>query len=149
MTRFLLSEPAPDIDVKATARRILSITTASLGLACTPVLAQTSPAHGPLLAAPGAPAAPADSASLDVPMADYLALLAQIAPAAHDGAQTYLSAVRQRCSRSLTTLELRRAMSDGAGDPVLMAMIRASHLRDRRALEASSLQVVCPSGGRQ
>ena len=73
--------------------------------------------------ASGLSATPAD----DVPMDDYLVLLAQISPAAREGAQGYLQAFQRRCGRSLTTQELRRAVSDGDGDPVLMGMIRASH----------------------
>ena len=67
------------------------------------------------------------TAAEDVPMADYLGLLAQISPAAREGAQGYLQAFQWRCRRSLTTQELRRAVSDGDGDPVLMGMIRANH----------------------
>lgn len=63
----------------------------------------------------------------DVPMDDYLALLAQISPAAREGAQGYLQAFQRRCGRVLTTQELRRAVSDGDGEPVLMGMIRANH----------------------
>ena len=67
------------------------------------------------------------TAAADVPMDDYLGLLAQISPAAREGAQGYLQAFEQRCGRVLTTQELRRAVSDGDGEPVLMGMIRASH----------------------
>ena len=67
------------------------------------------------------------TAADDVPMDDYLGLLAQISPAAREGAQGYLQAFQRRCGRALTTQELRRAMSDGDGDPVLMGMIRANH----------------------
>ena len=63
----------------------------------------------------------------DVPMNDYLGLLAQISPAARGGAQSYLQAFQRRCSRALTTQELRRAVSEGDGDPILMGMIRANH----------------------
>ena len=79
----------------------------------------------------------------DIPLDDYLGLLTQIAPAAHDGAQAYRQAFQQRCDRSLKTAELRRAMSDGDGDPVLMAMIRASHLRDASAIAQLRQRVVC------
>lgn len=72
------------------------------------------------------PAAPASSAD-EIPMADYLGLLAQINPAAREGAQAYLKAFQQRCGRALTTMELRQAIAQGEGDPVLMAMLRASH----------------------
>ena len=73
--------------------------------------------------ASGLSATPAD----DVPMDDYLGLLAQISPAAREGAQGYLQAFQRRCGRALTTQELRRAVSDGDGEPVLMGMIRANH----------------------
>ena len=73
--------------------------------------------------ASGVTATSADDVSLD----DYLGLLAQISPAARDGAQGYLQAFQRRCGRALTTQELRRAVSDGDGDPVLMGMIRANH----------------------
>ena len=63
----------------------------------------------------------------DVPMDDYLGLLAQISPAAREGAQGYLQAFQRRCGRVLTTQELRRAVSDGDGDPVLMGMIGSNH----------------------
>jgi hypothetical protein len=67
------------------------------------------------------------SASDDIPMADYLGLLAQISPAAREGAQVYLQAFQQRCGRALTTMELRQAIAQAEGDPILMAMVRASH----------------------
>ena len=73
--------------------------------------------------ASGLSATPAD----DVPMNDYLGLLAQISPAAREGAQSYLQAFQRRCGRALTMQELRRAVSDGDGEPVLMGMIRANH----------------------
>ena len=63
----------------------------------------------------------------DVPLEDYLALLAQISPAARDGAQAYLCAFAQRCGRPLTALELRKAIAHGSGDPILMGMVSASH----------------------
>ena len=90
-----------------------------------------------------APASPAVTISDDMSLADYLALLAQIAPAAHEGAQAYLQAFRQRCGRPLRTTELRRAMSEGDGDPVLMGMVRASHLRDANGLAQLGQRVVC------
>lgn len=125
------------VDIPAAARRVLAITATSLGLACGGALAQTSPIRG-------APASAQLVPSTDVPMPDYLGLLGQIAPAAQEGAQAYLSTIQRRCGRSLSVLELRRAISDGTGDPVLMAMIAASHRRDAQALDAASRQVVCP-----
>jgi hypothetical protein len=90
-----------------------------------------------------ASAVPPPSVADDMPMADYLGLLAQIAPAAEDGAKVYMQAFQQRCGRQLSTADLRRAMSDGDGDPVLMAMIRASHLRDATALAQLGQRVAC------
>jgi hypothetical protein len=85
----------------------------------------------------------------DMPLADYLALLAQIAPPARDGAQAYLHAFQQRCGRQMKTAELRRAMSEGDGDPVLMGMIRASHLGDSNGIAQLGQRVVCdPRAGR-
>ena len=83
----------------------------------------------------------------DMPMADYLALLAQIAPAARDGAQAYLQAFQQRCGRAMRIAELRRAMSEGDGDPALMGLIRASQLRNTPSLAQQALRVRCNIGG--
>jgi hypothetical protein len=109
----------------------LAIAAASLGLAANPTHAQAAP--------------PADAMPIndDMPLADYLALLAQISPAAHGGAQAYLQAFQQRCGRPVRTAELRRAMADGDGEPVLMGMIRASHLRDSNALNQLGQRVTC------
>lgn len=84
-------------------------------------------------------------ASADMPMDDYLALLAQIAPAARDGAETYLLAARRRCRTNLTSAQLRRAMSDGNGEPILMGMIRASQLRDAKAIVELEARLDCAS----
>jgi hypothetical protein len=78
-----------------------------------------------------------------MPMADYLGLLEQIAPAARGGAEAYLRAHRQRCGRQMTTRDLRRAMSESGGDPVLMGMIRATQLRDEPALSALAQGLAC------
>lgn len=104
---------------------------ASLGLAGTTTHAQTAP---PVAAAP---------ITDDMPLDDYLGLLAQISPAAHDGARAYLQAFQQRCGRPVRTAELRQAFADGDGDPVLMGMIRASHLRDASALTQLGQRVAC------
>ena len=72
-----------------------------------------------------------------------LALLQQISPAAHQGAQAYLQAHERRCRRSLSSRELRQAMAEGDGDPLLMAMIRASHLQDGPGLTRLGEQVSC------
>jgi hypothetical protein len=100
------------------------------------VRAQTSPAQ------PGAPG------TSEMPIEDYLALLARIAPAAHDGARAYRQAWLQRCGRPLTAAELRVAMAVGDGNPVLMGMIRASHLRDAAALASLASQIDCTRGAR-
>jgi hypothetical protein len=81
-----------------------------------------------------------------MPMADYLGLLEQIAPAARRGAEAYVNAHQQRCGRAVTTAELRLAMSRDAGDPVLMGMIRASHLQDAKALAALTQGLSCRGG---
>ena len=91
----------------------------------------------------GKPAAAPSAVADDMPMADYLGLLAQIAPAAEDGAKAYLQAYQQRCGRQLAAADLRRAMSGGDGDPVLMAMIRASHLRDAAAMAQLVQRITC------
>ncbi len=78
-----------------------------------------------------------------MPMADYLGLLEQIAPAARSGAEAYLQANQRRCARQLTTADLRRAMSQAGGDPVLMGMIRAAHLRDAQAMSALAQSLKC------
>lgn len=94
------------------------------------------------------PAPPVPAASLpgeEMPMTDFLGLLTQIAPAAREGAEAYLQAFQQRCGRALRTVELRRAMSEGDGDPVLMGMIRASQLRDAKAMADLGQRLVCRS----
>jgi len=98
-------------------------------------------------AAPAAPASAPPIPAEDMPMADYLGLLARIAPAAEEGARHYLLAFQHRCGRPLATADLRRAMSDGDGDPVLMAMIRASHLHDTAALTRLGPSVACDRRG--
>lgn len=95
-------------------------------------LAQTSPARGNL------------QSTNDVPLADYLGLLQQIAPAAEEGTKAYLAAFHQRCGRTLSTVDLRRAMTQGEGDPVLMGLIRASHLKDSSARDQWIQQLRCP-----
>jgi len=82
-----------------------------------------------------------------MPLADYLGLLRKIAPAAEAGTKNYLAAFERRCGRTLTTTELRRAMSQGDGDPVLMGLIRASYQRDSAAREQLAGQIACPDKG--
>ena len=87
------------------------------------------------------------AATSDIPMADYLGLLTQISPAAREGAELYLQAFEQRCRRRLTVAELRRAVSEGNGDPVLMGLIRASQLGDANVKADLAKRVEC--GGRR
>ncbi|NTV71049.1 MAG: hypothetical protein HGA71_12995 [Azonexaceae bacterium] len=107
-------------------------------------------AQNPLAGAPlpgkqvSTPVTPSVQPSDNVPLADYLALLRQIAPAAEAGARDYLAAFAQRCGRPLTAAELRRAMADGDGDPALMALIRANHLGDTTGREQLAGQIRCP-----
>lgn len=84
-----------------------------------------------------------DALKDDIPLDAYLDTLGRIAPAAREGADTYLNAFRRRCGRPLTVIELRRAIADGAGEPVLMAMMRAASLRDTAALQRLSNAVSC------
>lgn len=97
-------------------------------------------AQSPQVSAPTQGTQPSDN----VPLADYLALLRQIAPAAEAGARDYLAAFARRCGRPLTPAELRRAMADGDGDPALMALIRANHLGDTAGREQLAGQIRCP-----
>ena len=106
-------------------------------------LAQTSPAFGPLSATPS------QDASGDMPLADYLGLLKQTAPAVENGARTYLGALQLRCGRTLTTAELRHAVSEGEGNPALMGLIRAAHQKDTAARDRLVAQLPCPRGGTQ
>ncbi|MBU0601690.1 MAG: hypothetical protein KKD25_04710 [Gammaproteobacteria bacterium] len=113
---------------------------ALLGLLTQPAArGQSTPARGPIH---GTPTTPGIN---DMPLADYLGLLRQIAPAAEAGATDYLAAFERHCGRALTTTELRQAMSAGDGDPVLMGLIRASHLRDTAAREQLAGQIRCPA----
>jgi hypothetical protein len=84
-----------------------------------------------------------DGYQAEVPLDEYLALLERIAPAARDGAVAYLDAFERRCRRQLSAPELRRLVADGNGDPLLMAMMRAAHLRDGRELARLGGSIVC------
>lgn len=97
--------------------------------------AQTSPAQGAI------------RAGGEMPMADFLALLQQIAPAAAEGAKVYLGAYRLQCGRMLTTAELRQAISNEGGDPVLMGLIRAAQAQNTEQRAQLVRQIRCTSGG--
>lgn len=115
---------------------------------CGGVLAQPST----ITVIPAARAIPSTPSADEIRMADYLGLLAQIAPAAREGAQVYLQAFQQRCGRMLTTMELRQAIAQGEGDPVLMAMVRASHpsqqAQRKTTLRQLSQRIRCGGGPR-
>lgn len=106
-----------------------------LGLMDGSVHAQTSPAPGS--------AVTINLSREDIRLDDYLSVLEQIAPAARQGAQAYLDAFLRRCGRALSVIELRRAIAEQDGDPLLMQMIRASYLQDTAALSRLSGQVSC------
>jgi len=125
------------------SRALLAITLFGL-LAGATAWGQASPTQGPHN---GALNPQSTQPHDDLPLADYLGLLRHIAPAAEDGAKDYLAAFARRCGRALTAIELRRAISDGDGDPVLMGLIRASHLRDSTAREQLVGHIRCPAGG--
>jgi hypothetical protein len=46
----------------------------------------------------------------------------------------------------LAASELRHAVADGAGDPILMAMIRAAYERNANAIQRLSSNVSCRRG---
>lgn len=85
----------------------------------------------------------ADPLKDDIPLEAYLDTLGRIAPAARAGADAYLNAFQRRCSRPLSVIELRRAIADGAGEPVLMAMMRAASQHDTATLQRLSSSVSC------
>ncbi|MEO8248120.1 MAG: hypothetical protein ABI589_02015 [Burkholderiales bacterium] len=92
-------------------------------------------------------AQPAGSAYQDdVPIAEYLAMVEQVAPAAREGADIFMAAFRERCGRAIRVSELRAAFADGAGDPILMGMIRAAHAKDGAALTHLRAALRCPRG---
>lgn len=83
----------------------------------------------------------------DISLEEYLSLLGQITPAARNGAEHYLIAFKRKCGRDMKTVELRRAVAEGDGDPVLMAMIRAAHQKDSGGIRRLEAKVSCPSKG--
>ncbi|MES2260955.1 MAG: hypothetical protein V4724_20750 [Pseudomonadota bacterium] len=85
-----------------------------------------------------------DTRQNDIPMEVYMTTLAQISPAAREGATVYQQAFERRCGRALQVIELRRAIAEGDGDSVLMAMIRAAAMRDNAALQRLSGSMPCP-----
>jgi hypothetical protein len=55
--------------------------------------------------------------------------------------------VQLRCRRTLTTEELRIALSQGEGNPALLGLIRAAHTQDLASRERWIAQVSCPPRG--
>ena len=82
----------------------------------------------------------------DVPLDAYLQALSEISPVAREGAQLYMDAFQARCGRPMRTIELRRAVGEGDGNPTLIAMIRAAGQRDKAALQRLAGTVTCPRG---
>ena len=120
--------------MRRTAFALLCLATAGASSGQTPVV-------------PGAATQPPLAAPAELPMQEYLFLLQQIAPAARDGAEAYVQAFARRCRRELTVAELRRRVADDGGDPLLMQMMRAAHVRDRALLEALAASVRCGARG--
>lgn len=87
-----------------------------------------------------------DTLQDDVLLDVYLDALTQISPAAREGTDAYLQAFKRRCGRSLKTIELRIAIADGSGDPVLMGMMRAAFQRDTAALQHLADTISCNKG---
>jgi hypothetical protein len=85
----------------------------------------------------------------DVPLADYMQALAQVNPAAATGAASFMQAFRAKCGRDLMTMELRAAVAQGRGDPVLMQMIRAAYDHDEGATRRLAALVDCTRASRQ
>lgn len=90
-----------------------------------------------MLAAMPAPAT--GPSSLDA----YLDTLERISPAARTGAEAYRQAIRRHCGHELTLPALRRAVAVGAGDPLLMALIRAAAEAAPERIAALQAQVRC------
>lgn len=101
-------------------------------------------AYGLVAAACAAAQAAMAAGPDDVTLAEYLGLLGSVAPAAREGAERYLGAFRARCGRDMAPIELRRAVSDGEGNPTLMSMIRAAALRDAASLDRLAAALACP-----
>lgn len=82
----------------------------------------------------------------NVELDDYLRMLEVISPAARSGAEAYMAAFAQRCGRTMRTIELRKAVAEESGDPVLLEMIRASYYRDAAQIQRLSANVACRRG---
>lgn len=105
----------------------------------TPRAASWSPSTAPHMASLNSATPLTD----DVDLADYMQALSRLSPAAADGATAFMQAFLARCGRPMRTLELRRAVAQDAGDPVLMQMIRAAYEHDAAASLRLAGQVDC------
>ncbi|MCL1961829.1 MAG: hypothetical protein FWG56_08690 [Desulfovibrionaceae bacterium] len=121
----------PRLFCGAAPRWITALAASASLLATVPLQAQTSPAHGPI------------AADAEMPMADFLALLRQIAPAVEQGAKVYLGAYQLQCGRALGAAELRHALAREGGDPVLLGLIRAAQQQDSAARLHLIPQIQC------
>ena len=129
---------ATSTDRRSTAGAALLAWTLVLGAVAYPLAqAQTSPSHGPLSPAQAAPTV------RDQELADYLALLQRIAPAARVGAANYVAGIQLRCGKTIGAAELRLAMAKEGGDPTLMALIRAEATQDRAAMRRLMAELPC------
>jgi hypothetical protein len=81
----------------------------------------------------------------NVPLDEYLRMLEVISPSARAGAESYMAAFAKRCGRSMKTIELRRAVVHGDGDPLLMQMIQAAHFRNTAELQRLGATISCGS----
>lgn len=79
----------------------------------------------------------------DVPLDEYMRALRQIGPAAAEGASRFMRAYQGKCGRSLRTVELRAAVAQDGGDPVLMQMIRAAYDQDQLGIQRLEGLVDC------
>lgn len=79
----------------------------------------------------------------NVPLDEYLRMLEVISPSARAGAESYIAAFARRCGRSMKTIELRRAVVHGEGDPLLMQMIQATHFRNAAEVQRLGATISC------
>lgn len=85
----------------------------------------------------------AHSETGNISLEEYLTTLGQINQAARVGAEVYLRVYQNRCGHPMGVGELRRAITDGNGDPVLMGIIHAAYHKDASTLRAMSTQISC------
>lgn len=83
----------------------------------------------------------------EISLESYLEALGRISPVAREGADRFLQAYQRKCGKALPVKALRRAVAEGDGDPVLMAMIRAAAQQDAGALRTLSGSVSCAHRG--